>query len=297
MELSSALTQGINIRISGSKLMDLEEKKPFTAYVIEIEFEGRKWEVERRFRLFHDLHKIILDKMPFLRSKMPKFPDKTFFGKLKNNVVKERVSELSAYLKHLAKIEDIWQLSSFVNFIDSKEMIISQTLNKIRCYRIGSILSQYEISPSNINSLGPHRNHNYRGYALSSHDGESLPDMTKSCVKRNTNFSSIRQKFEEAASANVRDPGEGGIYREEQTGASPASLLHTNTGETKVLHKDEDENIFKQHSNDIDEEWTRENNTVEGYVSTTTANNRLAQKSIFKDRSRYFIAVVTSSGT
>ena len=116
-------------------------------------------------------------------------------------------------------------------------------------------------------------------------------------MKRNTNFSSIRQKFEEAASANVRDPGEGGIYREEQTGASPASLLHTNTGETKVLHKDEDENIFKQHSNDIDEEWTRENNTVEGYVSTTTANNRLAQKSILRTETTYFIAVVTSSGT
>ena len=103
-------------------------------------------------------------------------------------MVKERVSELSAYLKHLAKIEDIWQLSSFVNFIDSKEMIISQTLNKIRCYRIGSILSQYEISPSNINSLGPHRNHNYRGYALSSHDGESLPDMTKSFCEKKYKF-------------------------------------------------------------------------------------------------------------
>ena len=54
--------------------MDLEEKKPFTAYVIEIEFEGRKWEVERRFRLFHDLHKIILDKMPFLEVRCLSFP-------------------------------------------------------------------------------------------------------------------------------------------------------------------------------------------------------------------------------
>lgn len=289
--LCNDLTQTINIRVSGSKLMDLEEKKPYTAYIIEIKFGGRKWEVERRFRLFHDLHKVIVDKMPFLRSKMPKFPDKTFLGmgKLNNNVVKERVSELSVYLKHLAKIEDIWQLSYFINFIDSREMTLLQTLNKIRCYRVAGILSQYEVLPSDANSLGPHRNHNYRGYTLSSYGEEDFPDMTSSFTKRNTRVSQLRHKFEKAASTNAKDTessfvSEGGIYREEQIGASPATLLHTNTGEMKVLLDDEEEGISGQLSSNSKEERASEKNSVKGYVSTTTTNNRLAQKSIFKDR-------------
>ncbi len=273
------LLENIKIHICGSKLMALEEKNPFTAYIIQINFLEQSWVIERRFRLFHDLHKIILDKMPFLRNRLPKFPEKTFgINKLSQNIVKVREAALSEYMKRLVKIKNVWNSAHFIHFIDNSEMLLLKKMHKIRFYRVAGILSRYEVLPTDPATIvgGDEQRAQWQGpgavvgrqrYALSVFQDNRPKDMTESFDQRDNDFNAIRNKFELQAAKNSDSkqesslpPDEGGITRLDGDGAggiANSSTLFTNTGSLEVL-LEEDENDGDDNDSEVND-FARDN--------------------------------------
>ena len=300
--LYTEITENISICVSGSKLMALEEKNPFTAYIIEIKYLEKSWIIERRFRSFHEIHKSILDKMPFLRNHLPKFPEKTFFGKLKQNIVKIREAALSEYLKHLVKIREVWNSSHFVHFIDNSEMLLLKKMHKIRCFRVAGMLSKYEVLPTDPSQLvgGEDQYAKWQGagaivgrqkYALSvvGDRRTNVSDMTDAFGSRANDFNEIRNKFEKKSEKNKEKnkdfpPVEGGIYRDEESDG-----LFTNTGELHMDTEDDEKDdnhstVIYDYSNKKELDYDKLNPGHGRHISNNTINSRLATKSMFREQ-------------
>ena len=139
----------IKIRIMGTKLIPVEGSKAYTVYIIQVTFRSNEvWKVERRYSKFHDLHKNVVENMPYLKSRLPKFPDKKFLTSLTQATVQSREDELLKYMEELVCIPDVWFSKVLRHFLDNPSMVLLQTVQQLRLLRTGAALKQFPGSES-----------------------------------------------------------------------------------------------------------------------------------------------------
>jgi PX domain. len=156
----------LQISINQTMVKENSDSKPYTEYLIQVSYNGIKWSVSRKYKMFCELHQNLNTHFPSL-----KFPESAFtiLGAFNNinymsnskrpTVIEERRKALQQYLRDLAKIDIVRNSSPFKKFLEldrvlegegSAEKInknIANTLSTINSYR-----EEKRVLVSNLNS-------------------------------------------------------------------------------------------------------------------------------------------------
>eukprot|EP00761_Pharyngomonas_kirbyi_P000879 gb/GECH01000880.1/.p1 GENE.gb/GECH01000880.1/~~gb/GECH01000880.1/.p1 ORF type:complete len:265 (+),score=77.06 gb/GECH01000880.1/:1-795(+) len=107
------------------KETDPDTKKPFTMYVIEIQEDGKRWTVKRRYREFSQFNQELGKK--YTRKKLPKMPPKQLFGNMSQYNIHKRRIGLKLYLRELMADEELFDCSEVRRFLNIDQHIIPET--------------------------------------------------------------------------------------------------------------------------------------------------------------------------
>ena len=95
-----------------------EYSKNYTSYQIDVKAGLAKWTIFRRYTDFFYLQETLLKSIK--AETLPELPKKRIFN-MSSEVIDERISGLSIYLKELVKLEVVWSSTTLVNFLDNEE--------------------------------------------------------------------------------------------------------------------------------------------------------------------------------
>ncbi len=103
------------------------DKKTVTFYNIEVynNFSKQKWELEKRFSQFDDLHKALSKLLP----NIPSLPKKTFWRVSNYEDLNKRKSQLEQFLKDCVNRKDIVNSETFRDFIEIDKHSPELTIN------------------------------------------------------------------------------------------------------------------------------------------------------------------------
>lgn len=96
-------------------------------FQINIEYNGYKWTVGRRYSEFEELMK----QLRFHFSNLPSLPGKTFFALKKAREIDNRRVKLEAWLQHVLKRDEFFANDKFSEFFELEEHAEDKLLNKI----------------------------------------------------------------------------------------------------------------------------------------------------------------------
>jgi len=103
-----------------------DSQSPYTVFNIFVHSNLRNWKVLRRYRQFSSLHENLCRKLPMTQNKLPSLPGKRVFGdSMDRRFVEERRQSLQLYLQQLVKIELVWKIEDFINFLDDSSAFLS----------------------------------------------------------------------------------------------------------------------------------------------------------------------------
>ncbi|KAJ5079610.1 hypothetical protein M0811_14388 [Anaeramoeba ignava] len=91
-------------------------RKKYTEYKLVLTRDTEKWKIYKRYSDFHTLHKKLEERFPVESLKFT-MPPKKVFGKMKEKVVSNRVSQFNTYLQQILSSETVRQSSLVLNFI------------------------------------------------------------------------------------------------------------------------------------------------------------------------------------
>jgi hypothetical protein len=156
----------LQISINQTMVKENSDSKPYTEYLIQISYNGIKWSVSRKYKMFCELHQSLNTHFPSL-----KFPESAFtiLGAFNNinymsnskrpTVIEERRKALQQYLRDLSKIDIVRNSSPFKKFLELDRVLegegsaekvtrtISNTISTINSYR-----DEKRLIVSNLNS-------------------------------------------------------------------------------------------------------------------------------------------------
>lgn len=95
--------------------------KPHTLYIIQVDFRGNQWTVQRRYNQFHTLTDQLQAAFP--SEKLPKLPPKKVMGNMDNNFIQKRRIELEKFLIDISQHVLLATSEIFRSFIDMQEGI------------------------------------------------------------------------------------------------------------------------------------------------------------------------------
>jgi len=102
----SSSPENLQITILKSETRETDEldKKPFTCYIIRVDFKSsdkQSFEIQRRYSQFHELKEVLLKCHPSTKVAANQFPPKQFLNKLNPKTVELRTVQLATWMNEL----------------------------------------------------------------------------------------------------------------------------------------------------------------------------------------------------
>ena len=119
-KISTAISMPIGIQISQTLIKEDTDGKPFTEYAIHVQYNGKKWSVNRKYKLFSSLNEKLMKE--YMNVKFPESSNQFLSIALKDNnskvkTVEERRKQLQQYIMDLALIPSVKESITFKKFL------------------------------------------------------------------------------------------------------------------------------------------------------------------------------------
>lgn len=117
----------LQVSINQTKVRETADNKPFTEYILKLQYGQKKWQVTRRYKNFCELHQSLLGNFPGVR-----LPDSSnaiintsdinalFQGK-RPTIIEDRRKALQQYLRELAKMDVIRNSKFYKQFVEFED--------------------------------------------------------------------------------------------------------------------------------------------------------------------------------
>lgn len=117
-----------------------ENGKEVTFYKVEMNLEGIRWEIKKRFNEFHDLNEALKRN----HGNLPSLPSKTLLPVKKPDEIDKRRDGLEKYMQALAQKVDVYSNPAFVKFLELDEHKPDMAVNPLeQIGRISHMLMGY----------------------------------------------------------------------------------------------------------------------------------------------------------
>eukprot|EP00002_Diphylleia_rotans_P007743 TRINITY_DN17402_c0_g1_i1.p1 TRINITY_DN17402_c0_g1~~TRINITY_DN17402_c0_g1_i1.p1 ORF type:complete len:349 (+),score=79.67 TRINITY_DN17402_c0_g1_i1:54-1100(+) len=96
----------------------------YTSYVIKVSFNGRNWDVKRRYNEFSELNEKLAQEFP---NEKLRLPPKKAFGNMDSAFVEKRRQDLDRYMQELAELDHVTQSEEVRAFLGIEEGFSAQS--------------------------------------------------------------------------------------------------------------------------------------------------------------------------
>ncbi|CAK64544.1 unnamed protein product (macronuclear) [Paramecium tetraurelia] len=114
----------LQISINQTMVRETPDNKPYTEYMIRVQYNLKKWTISRRYKNFCELHQAIIQQYPNL--KMPESSSAiintadigSVFNAKRPTVIEDRRRALQSYIRDLAKLDPVRNSTAYRKFLE-----------------------------------------------------------------------------------------------------------------------------------------------------------------------------------